>query len=171
MSRAGVVLGAIIVGTALAGCATTPESYEQRMHDTYAFIDRWEAALHGQADDRGWSMLSGAAQRGFTDREQYVELATATDWSAFEIVPLTGFCDDLYACSISVLVAGDVDAVPGFLLRAPQAPGELAARMVQFADADDDGVPDEADPQFGNAYINVWWERVPWSDPGIGGSS
>lgn len=171
MRRIPHALGAIVVGVAVAGCATTPESYEQRMQDTYAFIDQWEAALEGSADDRGWSMLAGAAQRGFTDQDQYVELATATDWSAFDIVPLNGRCDDLYACSISVLVAGDVDAVPDFLQHAPNAGEEISARLIQFADADDDGVPDEPDPEFGNASVNVWWERVPWPDPGIGGGS
>ena len=161
----------MVVAITVVGCATTPESYEQRMQATYAFIDAWEAALGGEAEDRGWSMLAGAAQRGFADQAQYVELAAATDWSAFDIVPLIGQCDDLYACSISVLVAGDVDALPDFLQRPPNAPDDIAAQLVRFADTDDDGVPDEADPEFGNANVNVWWERVPWPDPGIGGGS
>ena len=156
---------------AVSGCSATPESYEARMEDTYAFIDAWEAAIAGDAEDRGWSMLAGAAQRGFVDQAQYVDMAAATDWTAFDIVPLDGFCDDLYACSISVLVAGDVDAVPDFLQQAPNAPDEISARLLVFADTDDDGTPDPPDPEFGNAYVNVWWERVPWPAPGIGGGS
>ena len=68
-------LASLAVG--LAACGTVPDDYDRRMRDTYAFIEQWERALKGEADDRGWSLLSGNARAGFDDEAQYVALAEA----------------------------------------------------------------------------------------------
>ena len=164
-----VAAGAIAGAVALAGCGATPDSYEQRMQDTYAFVEAWEGALEGDAEDRGWSMLSAQAQGGFEGDAQYVALADAADWSTFDLQPLTGACDDLYACSVSVLVVGGQASVPEFLLRSPNDQPDNAFRLVGLVDLDGDRITDSPDPEAGNAFVQVLWERVPWPAPGIDG--
>lgn len=160
---------AILAAAFLTACATTPASYEQRMQDTYAFIEAWERALEGGAEDRGWSMLSDSGRRGFDDEEQYVALAEAADWSAFDLTPQGGFCDDLYACSIGVLVPQDRTSIPAFLLESPRDGTDNSYRLIGIADENEDGAADPPQFDLGNAWMSVWWERVPWPDPGIGG--
>ena len=153
-----------------AGCATTPDAYEQRMQDTYAFVDAWENAVSGGSDDRGWSLLSPAAQRGFFDEAAYVALAEAADWSRFELTTVGGHCDDLWMCSIRINLPRDPTAIPEFLTKPPlDDDGKLSGLLVVH-DQDDDGVPDAPKDDLGNGSLWVWWERVPWSDPGVGGS-
>lgn len=163
------LLMSLALSVGLAACSSTAARYDQRMEDTYAFIDQWESALKGGAEDRGWSMLSQASRRGFDSEDQYVELAAAADWSDLEITPLAGYCDDLHACSINLLIAGGIDSVPKMLLKSPNDNEADAYRLLHFNDFDQDGHAGEVDPEVGNAQIQVWWERVPWADPGIGG--
>ena len=160
---------AILAGS-LAGCATTPEVYEQRMQDTYAFIEAWERAVTGEADDRGWSMLSTSARSGFADEAQYVALAEAADWAAFEVTPVIGHCDDLWACSISVVVSREANAIPDFLRHAPLDRDGKRLPLLVIVDQDDDGRPDAPDDGGGNGFMSVWWGRLPWPDPRIGGN-
>lgn len=164
---AAVALAAMLIPALIVvACQATPLGYERRMQDTYAFIDAWEVALEGGRDDRGWSMLSDSAQGAYESKEQYVALASAADWSAFDLVPFNGHCDDLVWCSISLRIPGGVASVPEFLVASPT--GEKT-RLVAFVDNDQDGEPDSPDSEFGNGWMQVWWERVPWPDPGIGG--
>jgi len=139
------------------------------MQDTYAFIDAWEQALEGGSEARGWSMLSDAAREGFDGEAQYVALAEAADWSAFDLSPVNGRCDDLYACNVEVVVPQEPDAIPSFLLKSPRDAEAAGHWLVILNDEDDDGAADPPDAEFGNAQMQVWWERVPWPDPGIGG--
>ena len=139
------------------------------MQDTYAFIDAWEQALEGGSEDRGWSMLSDAARGGFDGEAQYVALAEAADWSAFDLSPVTGRCDDLYACNIHVVVPRQPDAIPPFLLTSPRNAEDAAYGLLMIEDEDEDGAADPPDGELGNAQVQVWWERVPWPDAGIGG--
>lgn len=160
-------LASLAVG--LAACGTVPDDYDRRMRDTYAFIEQWERALKGEADDRGWSLLSGNARAGFDDEAQYVALAEAADWTSFELTPVGGFCDDLYACSIGVVVSPDPSSTPAFLLRSPNDADDSSYHLLVLVDEDEDGAADEPRADVGNGFVQVWWERVPWPAPGIGG--
>ena len=161
------ILGVVAL---LSACVTTPASYERRMQDTYGFIEAWERALEGGEEDRGWSMLSDGARQGFDDEAQYVALAGAADWSAFDISPQGGHCDDLYACSIGVLVPQDASSIPAFLLRSPRDGIDNSYRLIAITDENEDGQADPPEFDLGNAYMSVWWERVPWPAPSIEGS-
>lgn len=162
-------LVACLLWLVLASCATTPDGYDERMQDTYAYLIEWEHAIEGAASDRGWSMLSPAGRRGFESEAQYVSLAEGADWSAFEIQPLVGHCDDLFACNISILIPGGPESTPEYLLSSPNDRRDTAFWLLHFNNSDQDGDADPPDPDLGNAQVQVWWERVPWPDPGIGG--
>lgn len=161
-------MAAGILGFSLVACSAMPERYDDRVRDTLDHIEAWEQAIEGSAPDRGWSMLSLAGQRGFASEEQYISLAEAADWSAFDLQPLAGYCDDLYACNINVLVPGGIESAPAFLLSSPNDRENARYGLLLFNPVDG-GPPGAPDPELGNAQMQVLWERVPWPDAGIGG--
>jgi len=96
-------------------------------------------ALAGEAEDRGWSLIVPDSRRAYANKEQYIELADATEWGEFawEFSGESDYCEDggVY-CVVRLQVEGAPQTIPNFLLSAPQSRGDDTLRTLRY-DADE----------------------------------
>jgi hypothetical protein len=117
MLRIAIVLSLAIVGAVALGCDAV-EDRGQRLDRADEAVNQFLASVRTDAEpDRGWALIAPEirAEAFSDDRDGYLRLAAAANWSRFRYQVVDAVLDDQTTAFITIHVPGGAQSVPAFL--------------------------------------------------------